>query len=70
MRVRVEVEEIEMDGDHCIVPGIRVSCTQCDECVEVFGRSSRSLRRGCTMLKEMCDSRNYYYCDDYSGDDE
>jgi len=68
MRVRVEVEEIELmggyDGDQPIA-SVCVTCTKCGESVEVYGTSGQSVRRGCIMLREGCDGLNYYFCDDY-----
>jgi len=64
MRVRVEVEETYLEGDHCEVPGIIVTCTKCGATVEVFGQSEASVKRGCVMLKEQCDDRNFYTVDE------
>ena len=61
MRVEVEVEEVELESDSGReIPGITVTCIKCGESVEVFGQSEASVKRGCVMLKEMCDERNFY----------
>jgi hypothetical protein len=70
MRVRVEVEEIELEGEHGgIIPSICVTCTKCGECAEVWGTTARSVRRGCIMLREGCEEDNYYYCDEGEEDE-
>jgi len=64
MRVRVSVEEIELDGDYGgTVPSVSVTCSKCGESAEVYGRSDRSIRRGCIMLREGCGEGNYYVYD-------
>jgi hypothetical protein len=69
MRVKCEVEEVELDGDHGTVPGVCLTCGECDHKVEVFGTSGRSIRRGLVMLREECPNgeENYYTAD---GSDE
>ena len=55
MRVPVEVEETELDGDHGgPVPGVLVTCSRCRHQVEVFGTGDSSVRRGCVMLRDEC----------------
>jgi len=66
MRIPVEVEEIDLEGDYGTVPSVQVTCSQCGESVEVYGTSSASIRRGCIMLREMCDQKNFYV---YDGDE-
>jgi hypothetical protein len=66
LRVECDVEECEIDGDHAIVDGVRVSCSRCGHAVEVFGTSGRSVRRGLCMLREECPEggANYYTADE------
>jgi hypothetical protein len=66
-RVKVEAEEIEL-GEHA-TPGLMVTCTRCDESVEVFGTSGASLRAACVMLRDGCEQKNFYYCEDFEDDD-
>lgn len=66
-RVVVDVEEVDLEGnDGQLIPGITVTCSRCDHCVEVFGKSERSIRRGCVLLKEECPNNedNWYTNDD------
>ena len=68
MRVEVEVEMVELEGDNgCEIPGITVTCKKCGESVEVFGQSEASVKRGCVMLKEGCDERNFYVAVGFEG---
>jgi len=68
MRVKCEVEEIDMDGDYATVPGVCLKCGRCDHEVEVYGTSGASVRRGLVMLREECPNNesNFYVAD---GDD-
>lgn len=54
MRVKCDVEEVELDGDYAAVDGLQVTCTRCNHQVEVYGTSSASVRRACVMLSEEC----------------
>lgn len=68
MRVKVEVEEIELDGDYNnTIEGIIVTCLRCNHAVEIYGTSESSVRRGCVTLREECPQgeRNYYVHEDY-----
>jgi hypothetical protein len=66
VRVEVEVEGVELENNSGReIPGITVTCTKCGHTVEVFGQSEASIKRGCVMLKEMCDERNFYVAIDY-----
>jgi hypothetical protein len=63
MKVPVEVEETFLENDEGIeVEGVCVMCTRCDHSVEVFGRSEKSILRGCAMLREDCpeNEENFY----------
>jgi len=64
MRVDVSVDEIEMEGDYSnTVDGVEVTCNRCGHCVEVFGTSSKSILRGCIMLRDECPQgeKNFYF---------
>ena len=69
MRVKVKVEEIEIeedDGEHIrTVDGVSVCCGRCGHKVEVFGTSDASIKRGCVMLREECPKgeSNFYTAD-------
>ncbi|HEV3059665.1 MAG TPA: hypothetical protein VGY48_15550 [Vicinamibacterales bacterium] len=61
-RVRVEVDEVVLQGDYGDVDGIEVKCVRCGHCVEVFGTGDASIKRGCAMLRDECPEkeRNFY----------
>ena len=66
MRVKVRVEEIELDGDDSEypVPSVEVTCTRCKHSVQVFGTSEASIKRGCLMLREECpEGESNFYAD-------
>jgi hypothetical protein len=63
-RVTVSVEETELAGDNGVVLGVVVTCDECGESVEVYGTSDASVRRGCVMLSEQCNSDNWYVYDE------
>lgn len=71
MRVRCDVEEITMDGDHCEVEGVCVTCSRCGHEAEVYGTSPRSVRRALVMLREECPEGedNFYVAEGSDGDD-
>jgi hypothetical protein len=60
--VTVEVEGIELGSSESDmgIASLLVRCTKCGNEVEVYGRSERSFRRGCMMLKEECTENNFY----------
>lgn len=62
MRVKCEVEEIELEGDYAPVAGLCVTCSRCNHQVEVFGTSDRSIRRALVMLRDECpEGENNFY---------
>lgn len=68
MRVLCEVEYTDLENDSGrMVEGVVVTCTQCGEATESFGTGAASIRRCCMLLKEACDQRNYYYCEEADG---
>lgn len=62
MKVTLDIEEDELDGDYGSVPGLRLICTHCGHSVEVFGTELPSAQRGAVMMREECpqDLSNYY----------
>jgi hypothetical protein len=59
-RVAGSVIDIFIEG----VPSISVTCSQCGQSAEVFGRDDRSVGRGCWMHSEQCASWNFYVHDE------
>jgi hypothetical protein len=69
MKIECEVEEVELKNDHGReVPGVRVTCGECEHSTESFGTGSVSIRRCFVLLREECPNSgdNYYVTD---GDD-
>jgi hypothetical protein len=63
MRVRCEVQEDELQGDHGhTVLGVRVSCGRCSHETESFGTEEVSVRRCLVLLREECPKgeHNFY----------
>jgi hypothetical protein len=63
MKVEVAVEHttvITDDGREA--DGLKIHCSRCGDCVEVFGTSSASVKRGCVMLRDGCrkGEKNFY----------
>lgn len=69
MRVSVDIEQADVEGDYGTVDGIRLTCERCGHSVEVAGTSDRSARRGAIMLREECpeEAENFYDVDGWSG---
>jgi hypothetical protein len=69
MRVLVDIEQTDVEGDYGTVDGIRLTCERCGHSVEVAGTSDRSARRGAIMLREECPEGedNFYDADWWSG---
>ena len=69
MRVSVDIEQADVDGDCGTVDGIRLTCDKCGHTVEVAGTSDRSARRGAIMSCEECPEGddNYYDVDWWVG---
>jgi len=63
--VKVDVFETVLQGDYGLVEGLEVRCTLCGTEVEVYGRSPRSMRRGCMMLKEQCPNQQRWRRENY-----
>ena len=62
MKILVEADHVDLDGDHGPVEGLRLTCERCGHEVEVFGISEASEMRGATMLREECPKKenNFY----------
>lgn len=63
MRVTVEVDHIELEGDHGgEIPSLELTCSRCGHSVQVYGESEASEKRGCVMLHEQCpNGENNFY---------
>lgn len=62
MRVFCEVEETDLENDHGqIVPGVVVTCSECEHKVESFGTGAGSIRRYLALLREECPLRQENY---------
>lgn len=62
MKVSVEIDQQEVEGDYDWVDGLRLTCERCGHYVEVFGTGDGSAKRGANMLREECPKgeSNYY----------
>ncbi|WP_380874600.1 hypothetical protein ACFB49_00020 [Sphingomonas sp. DBB INV C78] len=63
MRVDVDIQEEDVDGDYGLVPGLRLTCQECGHWVLVCGTSDKSPRRGAILLREQCPDDNFYDVD-------
>lgn len=54
MKVAVDIDTIDVDGDYGQVEGLRLTCERCGHEIEVAGTHSASARRGAIMLREEC----------------
>lgn len=65
MRVKVSIEETELEGDYGPVPGVAATCSECGHETESFGTSDRSRRRCLVLMREECpDGANNFYVDE------
>jgi hypothetical protein len=64
-RVRCELEETELDGDHGLVDGVRTTCSRCNHETTSYGTGEVSVLRCLALLREECpnDENNFYYTD-------
>jgi len=69
MRVAVDIDNADVEGEYGLVDGICLTCERCGHSVEVAGTSDRSARRGAIMLREECPENedNYYEVDWWEG---
>lgn len=65
MKVKVEINQTDVDGDYGSVDGICLVCTRCGHDVNVAGIGEASARRGAAMLHEECpmNENNFYDVD-------
>jgi len=65
MKVAVEINEEEVEGDYGNVDGLRLTCDRCGHYVEVCGTGDSSAKRGAKMLRDECPNGegNYYDVD-------
>jgi len=63
MRVRCEIDYVELEGDYATVEGVCVTCSRCGHESESYGTSDASVRRCLVLLREECPNgeRNYYF---------
>ena len=68
MRVSVDIENADAEGDYGSVDGILLTCERCGHWVVVAGTSDRSARRGAIMLREECPKGedNFYDVDHWA----
>lgn len=68
MKIAVEIDQTEIEGDYGYVDGLQVTCSRCGHSVEVFGTTDVSARRGAANLREECPrgENNYYDVDWWS----
>lgn len=66
MKVKCDVEYIDLDGDYGPVAGVRVTCSRCSAEEESFGSSEASVIRCMVLLREGCPKRekNFYVEDE------
>lgn len=63
--VPVEIEWIELNGlDGGTIPSVAVTCSKCQERVEIYGRHEASIIRGCATLADDCGEWNFYVYDE------
>jgi hypothetical protein len=65
MRVHVEIDHIDVEGDYGQVEGLCLVCARCGHEIEVAGTTGASARRGAIMLREECPKgeSNFYDVD-------
>lgn len=68
MKVDVEIDEEEIEGDYRTIDGLRLTCLRCSHTTEVFGRSVESAHRGALQLRDECPNgeNNFYMVDHYT----
>jgi hypothetical protein len=61
-RIKVEIIETEVLGEHRAVRGLGLICGRCGHQVEVFGTGIASAKRGAVMLRDECpfSEKNFY----------
>ena len=68
--VPASAEPVELENDEgFVIDGLQITCDLCGHCVEVYGTSGASARRGGVMLREECPRKaNNFYVVDWSED--
>ena len=63
MKVPVELETIELDGDYTMIESVCVTCSRCGQTAEAYGAEEDSERAACVMLHQACPrrERNFYF---------
>jgi hypothetical protein len=46
------------------IPGVIVRCKGCDGTTESYGVTDASVKRCLVLLKEKCDGKNFYTCEE------
>ncbi len=62
-RVKVEIEEVDLDADEGgVVPGVRATCSDCGHETESYGQGPKSRRRCLALMREECEEglENFY----------
>lgn len=69
MRVSVEIQEDEIEGDYGFGDGLRLICSRCGFEVEVRGTGHGSVRFGARRLKDECPrgENNFYNVGHWDG---
>jgi hypothetical protein len=70
MKVQVEIEEIELEGDYAPVPSVCARCSRCGHETESYGTGTGSVKRCLVLLREECpeDENNFYVADEAEDD--
>ena len=53
-KVECEIEEIQVEFNGRMIPGVMATCLHCDHAAEAGGRSDASVRRCLLKLRETC----------------
>jgi hypothetical protein len=62
MKVKADVSQIELEGEHGPVDGVEVQCSRCNHSTQSFGTGGDSIRRCLVLLREECprNENNFY----------
>jgi hypothetical protein len=63
MKVVVEIDHTNVDGDYGSVDGLCLHCKRCGHEVEVAGTNGESARYGAIRLREECPRHESYFYD-------
>jgi hypothetical protein len=72
VKVKCDVNEVELEGDYDLVESVSATCGRCGHTTESYGTSDASVRRCLVMLREECPrgERNFYVADTGADDPE